>query len=672
MTKTFLKAIISFTFILLAVTGVFAYVVDIKADTLEYDQKNDRISAAGNVKLIWEGREVTADNIEFMVGAKQLYAFGNVQLLEKDNKVFADSIIYDFSADTGTISNSIVNSSIIFVRAKEMRRLDKDTYEIRNVVISNCDLDDPHSCFKARSGRLTVGKRITVYNAVFYIGKIPVFYLPIFSSPLDMRNGYSYKNFKYTFAPGYTNKGGFSLKNIFQYTFSQAAVLSGYLDYLGKRGWGYGGDFSLNLEDLNANLYAYNMHDNILGSDRFTIRPSYRQRISDKWTINAQGEFVSEDNPNNIYYEHAGQMNSFASVTRQDRNTNLMVAAQRFDTFNPGFGYETTSMSLPQVTFNYFPKQIFAGLTHSLNVQYGNNYTMLNMLTGDSIYRQTASANYSLTRNFKFGRSLTLNPTIGIAETWQDKDPNGANIGSVFNTRYTASLNSRYRATSWMDWNINYAAGLRSKSNSLAIDTQAPDYGFDNNNLSFTNFMYIGGRITVRNIVAYNLMQRRDNIDVPKWSPLTTEFIYMPKFNVTAYVKQTQQLDPFKFQSMQVDLQFGEIERQYFNFGAFYDNSRPDEMDNTIGFGIWVTPKWRFDYTARTTSKLNFSSIRLREHEFKIYRDLHCYNLGVTWRIREGYSEVFFKFDLKTNVPFDRANLDKPDVGDDPVFYPWK
>jgi LPS-assembly protein len=234
-----------------------------------------------------------------------------------------------------------------------------------------------------------------------------------------------------------------------------------------------------------------------------------------------------------------------------------------------------------------------------------------------------------------------------------------------------------------MDWNINYSATARAAQNSILIDNKANDYGIESNYASFTNYMYVGDRTTVRNFLSYNFVNNRT---VPlksseRLSPLSTEIIYTPKYYITVYLKQGQLLNPFRFQSAQLDVKIGELEKAYFNFGAFYQyydektnpsmSYRSKEIDNTLGFGFWLTPKWRLDYTLRLTSRTDKLYTRMNDHEFKIYRDLHCYNLGLTWRIRGIYHEVFFKFDLKTNMPFNRANQDKQNA-QEAVFYPWR
>ncbi|MCL2390406.1 MAG: hypothetical protein FWD54_02065 [Endomicrobia bacterium] len=675
------KKIFLFFIFLLFSTAVFAYEVDINADNLVYDQNSGKISADGNVILVWKGKKVKADYVEFLVDKKVMNAYGGVKIEEDGNAFFADSINYNFSDESGEIKNTFAASSSIFMRAEAMLRQDKDTYSVNSVKISNCDLDHPHTYFKAKKGKITIGKRVTLYNPIFYIGKIPIFYLPIVTKSLEGGSGFSSK-LNYKFEPGYTSDGGVSIKNTLEYRFNNKTSASALFDYYGSRGWGYGGQFDYFSNDAKASVFAYHIEDLSTGTDRWTVRPYYWHRLDDKWSIQSQAEFVSDKSFNNYYNQNdwnrvMNTLESYAAITRQDQNGNLMILARRFDTYDPSKGdFETTSLTLPQVNFTYYPKKIFWGITNSFNLVYNNDYREYSL--DNFFYKNSTAFSYSLAKDFKFGRRFTLKPTLGFSEEWYDKNDSGE-IDHMFLSKYSASLNSRFRATSWMDWNINYSATARAGRNSLQIDSAANDYGIESNLLSYTNYMYIGNRTTVRNFLSYNL--KEDRLFTPqKWSPFVTEIIYTPKYFITTYLRQTQMLEPFKFNSLQLDVRVGELEKIYLNFGAFYQNYDDDpyysyrtrEVDNTLGFGLWFTPKWRLDYNIKTTAKLDFTYIRMNEHEFRLYRDLHCYNLGVTWRIRGVYHEVFFKFDLKTNMPFDRKAVLEEQREDERIFYPWR
>lgn len=684
--KTAFKKIILFLIIILvSAVRAYAYQVDISADNLEYDQNCGRITADGNVVLIWQGKEVKADHADFFIEEKLMNANGHVRIEEEGNSFFAENITYKYDDETGEIKESMAYSSMIFMRSDRMDREGKDTFSVHKIKISNCDLDEPHTYFKSKKGKIVLNKRVTIYNAVFYIGKVPIFYLPVVTKSLKGGKGIS-SRLTYGLEPGYTSEGGFSVKSYAQYQFTDDFRGKAMLDYYGTRGWGYGTEFDYNKPKTKASVYAYYIEDLYSGYTRWTVRPYYWQRVNQNWTIQSQAELISDETFNNYYSSDWNRvmstLHSYFSATRQGKNTNLLIAVDRVDKYDSLSGdYETTSITLPKVTLNIYPKKIIWNLVHNFTINYANTYKAYSY--NNLFYKNTADATYTITRDFKFGRKFTLKPSVGIIEYWYDKDDKD-NYDSTFVTRYFASLNSRLRVTRWMDWNFTYGARARTEENSLKIDDSANDYGIENHSLSFTNYMYIGNRTTVRNYVSYNFLDYRSGSPV-RWSPLSTEIIYTPKHYMTVYLKQSQSLDPFRFSSAQLDTTLGELEKIYFNLGAFYqyydEDTNPSmayrnkEMDNTIGLGLWLTPKWRLDYNIRITSKLDRIYSRMNEHEFKLYRDLHCYNFGITWKIRGIYHEVFFKFDLKTNMPFSRtADVDGQAGRDESeeIFYPWR
>ncbi|MDR3112069.1 MAG: hypothetical protein LBU55_02730 [Elusimicrobiota bacterium] len=669
--KVFFPSVFIFCF-----SVVSAHEIDINAQYLEYDENCGSIFARDSVILQWENKKIYADYVEFVLQNKTMKAFGNVKIEEDGNIIFADRIFYNYDEKHGDIDEAAVCSSLAFIRSQQLRGESKNVYKMKNTGISNCDLDEPHVCFKAKSGRLAIDERITIYNPVLFIGKIPVFYLPFFTKSL--KGGKSFGNLDIEFEPGYTNEGGLSLKTTLKYPITKELGVNAVYDYLGTRGNGYGTELNYHSNGISGNLYAYTIRDKIAQMQRWSIRPYFWQRIG-KWTVRSQGEFMSDSKFNNYYNDSwervANILNSYASISRQDSSGNLTISAQRYDAYDANKQkYTLDSQTLPTITYSSYSKKLLAGITGSFNFNYNRMYQQ--SAGGD--YKNSGNFSYSLMKDFKIAKRLTLKPSLAFNETWSDRDE--VNLGDIFNAYYTGSLNSRFRATSWVDWNVNYSISARSKKNSLYLDNLANDYGISQNAVSFSNSMYIGERTSMRNSFSYSFLQNRtDEISQEKkWSPVVTEIIWTPKYYITAYIRQSQSVVPVKFNAFQVDVQIGELEKFYFNFGSFYQNydtdltisARSKEIDNNFGIGLWLTPKWRFDYDIRTTMSFDKTYIRMSEQEFKLYRDLHCYNLGIKWTIKNGYSSFFLKFDLKTNMPFDRTkkNFDSSEA----IFYPWR
>ena len=117
----------------------------------------------------------------------------------------------------------------------------------------------------------------------------------------------------------------------------------------------------------------------------------------------------------------------------------------------------------------------------------------------------------------------------------------------------------------------------------------------------FNNYIYTNSNLTVRNTTGYDFRDL-EGLGYIDWYPFITELTYIPSSKVTLYLKQTQDLHPFKFNSLQFDSMFGQLERFYFKLSAFYYQLRPEEVDLVSGIGFWLNSKWRLDYLIRITS----------------------------------------------------------------------
>lgn len=667
---------ISFLFVFILTSNLFAeYEVDIKADSLTYKQDTEIINASGNVELKWTDKIIKADNIEMKIKDQKLNAEGNVEISESKSTIFSDKIQYDMGKEHGDMQDTMGASSSVFFRAEKMIKESSDTYKIENVIVSNCDLDKPHHYAKAKEGIFITDKKITLRKAVYYVGGIPIFYFPKYTRNLSGSDS----RFSYEITPGYTNDGGVSAKAKLKYKFTDKLNSALLLDYLGTMGEGIGLETSYYDKDkIKATIYTYGTENRKKESQQWIIRPSYWQKINDLWTVQSHAEFVSDSYFNNRYNlddwdRVLNKRRSYVSFTRQSKKSNLRLMSELYQIYNPITNkiQNGSYLILPQVYYNLYPQKTF-GAYSSFNFTFENK-TDYEILFSSKTYdykRIKATADYNITKDYKISKRMTLKPTLGINETFYDSvDPE--NDDKNFTTRYYGSLNARYRLTWWMDWNLSYETKFRTQMNNLGIDYKALDRGAETNALLFNNYIYTSSNFIIRNITGYDFREIEDSNHID-WYPLITEMTYVPTSKVTLYLRQTQDLHPFKFNTLQFDSMFGKLERFYFKLSAFYYNYRPEEVDLVSGIGFWINSKWRFDYLIRTTCNYQNTAVKWlgKDHEFKLYRDLHCFNLGLTFRLREDYYETYFKFDMKTNVP----TLTKKDGTKeiDQEFYPWR
>jgi LPS-assembly protein len=652
MYKSILKVIIVLIFILLSTLNIFPHELDIAADNLEYIEYYDKLNAKGNAVLNWKDEKVYADYIEFIIDEQILSAYGNVKIEEGDNIIHANSATYNYDLETGIIKEVFGYHLNMFIRAKSMKMQEKNVFTMENMRLSNCDLDNPHTYIMAKHGKFTLGGRITIYDAILYIGKIPVFYFPIATNFLFRSIRIFGSEIKFKFIPWYHNK--FHLRTAISCSLNEFLIAKVNSNFSCNKINDYSVKVNYAKKNAKGNIYVYTTKDS-LANKKKNIQFDYSNIINNQWTIRSKGIFKNGRNFNrddNLYDLDITDnlhnlsitdnfLSSYISITRQDQDTNLRFDIKYTDIYDRiMFDHRTGTQisTLPNIKFVYFPKEIFLGIIHKLNFQYSNTLEKYNFL--DHIYKNKSSLSYNLTKNFKFGKNFTLKPNLEIIEDWCNKN-NLDFIKNNFYTKYEGSINSRFRIANWVDWNANYFLKVNPKNDfSYKPEIEINRFVFDNN-------IYIGDKTTISNIIERDLAQK------PTQTSLATELEWTPKHCMIVHAKQAQFIKPYKFKSFQVDTKIEEPKKMYLNFGIFCQNYYDDKvfygdykMDNVLGFGIWLTSKWKLNYNMKIASK------GINEYELNFYRDLHCYDFYMGLNMNKNKPKIYLKFTIKPDLLF--------------------
>ncbi|GMO64745.1 MAG: hypothetical protein Nk1A_1430 [Endomicrobiia bacterium] len=650
---------VALLFVLLLSLNAFASEISLTADNLEYDGKQvDNFLAKGNVVVGLEGKKVYADYIEFFLKEKIVSAYGNVKVEEPKNVIYADSVTYNYDKKNGSMKEIFgYSSNNVFVRAEylEGNGNEANTYSMNNIKLSNCDLDNPHVCFKAKRGKIVLNKRVTIYNAILYVNRIPVFYMPVLSKSLDGKSFLS--KLKRDVTMGLYKEKLF-LRLWLSYPLTKFLTAKVMLDPLAlgiTTDW----DGSLDYETERARGIIHVYRD--ANKNNSEAEFSYFQMINDILTIRSKAavhfthyNLSNCENYKNFYITLVRQKNvSNLSVglgfPQQIQSQNAFSMASINDT-NLTSGYKKFLIR-PKINFTYYPKNIFLGIMHKFSFVY--NSILYNDSNNDkskyaevygSLYSENTIAdfmclNYTLTRSFNFWKRFTLKPSLEILMNLENKLRRDVHSVSILG-RCVGCLNLRFRVTDWMDFDLDYCS--RKIENKEDIFNAVDDLSYSNygrNVFSLADYIYIGNVAIVKNSFQCSVKQL----------PFVTETIWNPKSFITMYVKQSQLLSPFKTDCFQFYSKIGELNKSYLNFNVFYKDNK---IGNILGFGLWASPKWRFDYNMMAMVTKN-KSFEMKGFEFKIYRNLHCYNFSVLFRMTKDFSgslkpSVFFKFNSKT------------------------
>ncbi|WP_022930854.1 LPS-assembly protein LptD [Treponema bryantii] len=164
---------------------------DINADKIVYDRKTEMLYAEGNVEIIMK----SGNSGNSTATASSLIM--NTSTLEG---VFDDGRIVQQQSDAVNLpaGSTLIVFSEIFGKGNE------NVITFKNSSLTFCDEEDPHWHIDATRTWLLPGGEFAFFNALLYVGSVPVMYFPAFYYPKD----------ELIFNPvfNYTKRSGYSIQ----------------------------------------------------------------------------------------------------------------------------------------------------------------------------------------------------------------------------------------------------------------------------------------------------------------------------------------------------------------------------------------------------------------------------------------------------------------------------
>jgi LPS-assembly protein len=613
--------------------------IEINSNVLDFEDETKFVLAKGSVTIAWEDKFCKADEVRYWVDKEYMIAQGHVVFTQNGNVIFAKSMVYDMKNKVGDINQTSAYVKPWYFNAEYGKKLPGDEIFINKAELTTCDLATPHYVIRTTKTRIWPGERIVFYNPVFYFRGIPFFYLPIFGQGLGKHKH------EFKIEPGFNSEDGFILKTMYGYPISKYTYIRLFLDIYTQRGVGTGAEYDYDVPGkIKGTFYGYHIKDELLGTERWTANAAHWQKLGYNWIVQGQMSFESDTNFNNNYYlenwnRTNSQIFSNLSFSKTTKDSTIRITTQRTDTFNPNTtSYQMTSLTIPRIEYTAFPKKSIFGIYQSFTGSFENIYVndLDTTTSSGSTNAWDGTGDYNLKKNINIGRKVVVTPALGVREYWFQRST--TSVESVANnflySEYYSNLNMRIRASRWLDLNFLHSYALRSKLNSLEIDSDANDYGQETNTLTYSDVVYLSRKMIMRNSTSYNFQNVRvDNIDDWKlrFTPITNELVWQPAFLYTLYLREQSNFYPNSLQTAQAYFSYGDPTNIYASFGTFYNYVNDKDIDINLSFGFWPTKKWKIDYTISTTAVDSFRSYRTNNQEIRIYRDLHCWDMKLTY-----------------------------------------
>jgi len=336
------------------------------ADELEYDRKTGWVEGRGNVVIRKDEDELRADHVRMNVKTQDAHASGNVHLEREKTRLNGDSFDFNLDSGTGRASRVTCESEPFRVIASESAKLPGDKYVFQDAMFTTCTNASSHLHYHIRARELAIvpGKSVQARRVVWYMGRVPILYLPRFSQDLEDELGFR-------FLLGHTTEVGAFLLSSYRFRMTGHLYGETHVDYRTERGFGFGQD--VEWVDLPGNGYGdlslYYARDMKpidddedpetvdIDNDRYRARLRHSHDFTDRDYMLLRANYVSDTDILEDFFEdeHRGNRqpdNHVVFTRRADKFTANLLAQARLNDFF------TAVNRLPELSIEFGREQI--------------------------------------------------------------------------------------------------------------------------------------------------------------------------------------------------------------------------------------------------------------------------------------------------------------------------
>lgn len=446
-THNFIKIFLKIFFFLLLLTQV-AYArdrsidskqlkslpVDLKADILLQDNKNNLYIAKGNAELRQGTRTLIADYIELNLDTHIAEAKGNVKLQEGEDIIQCDAFKINFETKIGEAHNAdiFLKQENYHIKGKQINKISTDKYTVIDGTITTCDGSNPAWSIDGKKMNLTVEGYAHVKNSFLKIKGVPILYIPYAVFPVKRKRATGLLMSEY----GLSSSEGTEFNNSFFWAISENSDATYWLDYATEKGIGNGLEYRIRFkEDSWAKIYGYYINeDNEYFDDEYNnTKDRSHERMylnfvgehyfSDDLYLKADVNYISDREFYGDYNEQVRRSSSEynkSSLRSKERDESFVFLNKNWDTYNLIFNvdvYKNLDTSDDGSTLQRLPQVLFSGMRQELVntplfYQIDASYDYFWRERGEKGNRITVFPKISLPKNF-YGW-LKFNPEIGF------------------------------------------------------------------------------------------------------------------------------------------------------------------------------------------------------------------------------------------------------------------
>lgn len=598
-----------------------------EAEYLEYFRNKNIVEGYGNVKVKYKNVGIYADYVKVDFKKEEVIARGNISFVSENWNVKGNTITYNLSTKRGDVFNASMYFSPVHYSGNKIEKISDEEFKVKGGLFTTCGEKKPHYRLQADSINIYLNNRIIASGVAFFIGPVPVFYLPVLVFPL--REGRKSWLIPYL---GYSQDKGWYVSAGYNYSWSPSVYGNVFFEYMERKGIGVGLESEIIEKKWNASSSLYYVRQGSL--DRYKINLKVQPSATNNWRVPQQNSFfyfylLSDTNFDREYGPHFGppsnwiqrRFTTYASYSKtlwSPTNFKLNIKTQE--------SKEGTFRTLPVLKFYTYPGKmgvlpIYTNWSSSLGNYYINNenYLLFNNrieLTPESL---------------KIIPGLIISSNLSLQGVYWNENNTGRN---GIAPGYKLVVGPRIRSHRDFVFHLFYNLDSEIDEDTYTFSPIPSQY------LSVYS-SYTGNKVESKISGNYDLLSTEEIWE--RFKKVRFDLVINPygnlrfynttKYNV--YPRSVQNISYVEGRTGNFTVKFG---NQYFAFTS----------------GSSIAPV--FDLTAEvnaTFGKYNFifsgsydlSSQKFRDRDYIIKRDLHCWEASLFYR--ELRSEIWFQVGIK-------------------------
>ncbi|MBI5246449.1 MAG: hypothetical protein HY923_04660 [Elusimicrobia bacterium] len=645
--------------------------LDYSADQVEFDADRQQLHLQGQVVLhesTWtvKGKELWIDT-EHRRGRSA----GPLLVEDGISAVYGESGEFDFAKHTGRLERTSAGHADWRIRADaanvgENRRLD-----YKGAVFTSCSNKKPHYHFRASSITVKPKKSMLARNVLFYLGDVPVFYLPLLYKSLSPRHWLRWKT-----QPGFDHRNGPFVKNTLTTEHGETVYSKLYADYYMKQGTGLGGELHRrDGEESRGALFGYTIKETSTGDRRWAVLGQQYQSLPSSSSFQGRLQVQSDSDFNNNYarsstFRVTPELVNSGALTHRFSQATARLSYSRLDTATlDRRDFDKTTESYPRLDVISQPLRF--GRLPWLNTLDGfadNTY-----LKGRPYIEKTVGAGWEGTRTFAVMRGVSFAPKVALRETYYNRFDR-ATVMAATTTVLDAAV-GRPAASGTLRFDtplggvdVTQSYRERLQSGSFKRDRPAIDKGVEENLLTVSDVFIPAPKMYARLSSGYDFRTFRDRTIGfrRRVQPITADASWAPTSRLNLTVRDEYALD-LGNQASIFDARWGDEEGAALGGGFAWNAADSRKYVASFDFAIAPSsPTWRLAFGIRGQAESargvgGLHGLRIFEKEFSWTKRWHDFYTKVAGRFRPGgVGEASIRIDLKFGA-FDPKNAPRRD-----------